>query len=459
MWSKDFLAKSASVLFSDATPKLKAYYEEYLRDVKRPIWRSEIMSLSNVVHYRDYVEDILKKTNTSKLVSAIKSTTDQEKRANFAVAFLYEELLIQNYDLNDLAFVDFAISKELESFYALARSITRFRPLLKNKREALEAIVAKMTAEPSVAEFAEYAKELGHANIWPVMALYDSHMKGEAEETFLHCPMPRIFGSPSVIRNAIERTTQPSKLVKTSSKGLDIKHVVVGSSNYICYNTSKGFQVFPASAELMAPLPGVPDALWTVCPGTMHATMYKLEDSGPKTILEFDLDRGESINWIDSQRDADNGLVLYWGHINSLTGSLEERFCVAFDDWTKEFKTEMADVPARTILGSRVDYRDHGNLMSVHHTVADDDESKDRKWTHTYEICFGNYLLMTLSTDSRPIYSIFGSAHDFMLLSPLSASQSIQQWFFDGIKYAQYNSLSVPKVPKGEWTSVCVAYK
>jgi hypothetical protein len=462
MWSKEFLSKCASVLFTESSDaKLKTYYEEYLRDIQRPLWKSELMSLSNVVHFRDFVEDILKKTNTSRLVSAIKSTNDQEKRADYAVAFLYEELLLQNYTLKDLKFVDFAIQKELKSFYELARSITRFRPLLKNKRDALEAILSKMIKEPTIAEFSEYAKELGHSNIWPVLALYDSHMKGEAEETFLHCPMPRIFGSPSVIRNAIERTTQPSKLIRPneSAKSLDIKHVVVGSSNYISYNTSKGFQVFPASAELMASMPGVPDSIWTVCPATMHAIMYKLEDTGPKTLLEFDLDRGENINWIDCQRDADNGLVLSWGHINSLTGSLQERFCVAFDDWTNEFKTEMAEVPGRTALGSRVDYRDHGNLMSIHHTVTDDDESKDRKWTHTYEICFGNYLLMTLSTDSRPINSIYGAAHDFMLLSPLSATQSIQQWFFDGNKYAQYTSFSVPKVPKGEWASICVPYK
>jgi hypothetical protein len=459
MWSKDILDNALTEIFADSDEKLKHYFNLYIREVLRQKWQSELSQFTNVVHFRDYVEDILKNTNTSKLVSAIKSTPDKEKRLEYCLAFLHEETLKEQFlDTNE--FMSFAIQKELDSFYELAKSIIRFRPVLKNKREQLESLLAAMPKEPSLQEFQKYAKDLKHANIWPVLALYDSHMKGESEELFLHCPMPRIYGSPSVIRNSIDRSTHASKLVKKSER-LDISNVVVGSSKFLCYKTDSGFTKFAASASLIASLPGISGLIWTVDPDTRHAHIYSCEQLGPKNILEFDLQGTERINWIDCQRDIDNALIFSWGHINSLTGSIQENNCFALDDSfvtsnDVSFKSEFSQVPSRSVLNSKIDYRDHGNLMSVHHTVNDDDTKDSRTWIHTYDICFGNYLVMTQSTDSRPVEAIFGSAHDFFLLSPLSATQNVQQWTFDQSKYTLSKTLSVPK---GDWSSICCVYK
>jgi hypothetical protein len=460
MWPDDFLQKVGAIAFPDANEKLTKYYDSYVRDVLRPGWSSDISKFANVVHFRDYVEDLLT-VNTSKLVSAIKSTSNLSERIAFCLAFLHEHFVLKKYSLKDLRFVDYAIDKELQAFFELAKSITRFRPVLKNSRESLEAVLASFKTCPSLETFVQLSHDLGHSNIWPCLALYASHVKGEAEEFFLHCPLPRIFGGPSVMRNAIERSSNAEKLL-LKHESLTMKHVIVGSESSLCYDTPQGFKVFEASAGLMAVLPGMPNFVWTLTDEktALKARIYKCEPNGPKAVLEFDLESSQP-NWIDCQRDADNILVFSWGRINSLTGSLQERFCFALDDdfMTKPvFKSDITECESRAVKGSKIDYRDHGNLMSIHHTVQDVDK-KDRSWSHTYEICFGNYLLMSLTTDSRPIEAIYGAAHDFLLLSPLSATQSIQQWALANSKYALKDFCSLPKSRKGDWTSIAVLYK
>jgi hypothetical protein len=206
--------------------------------------------------------------------------------------------------------------------------------------------------------------------------------------------------------------------------------------------------------------------VWTINEeeNVLKAHIYFCEDSGPKTVLEFDLSKSpDKTNWIDCQRDSDNVLVFSWGHINSLTGSLQERFCFALDDdfvTNPIFKNDVSECPQRAIKGSKIDYRDHGNLMSVHHTVTDKNVDKDdRAWMHSYDICFGNFLVLSMNTDSRPIESVYGAAHDFFLLSPLSSSQTVQQWRLKNSEFVYTDSLTMPKSLKGDWSCLAALYK
>jgi hypothetical protein len=83
---------------------------------------------------------------------------------------------------------------------------------------------------------------------------------------------------------------------------------------------------------------------------------------------------------------------------------------------------------------------------------------------------------MTLTTDARPIESIYGSPEDLVLLSPLSSSEPLQHWTLvaakqeaaktegpDGARpdatrpeYKMTASLKVPKLDVGHWQNVCV---
>lgn len=454
MWSKTLLEEIVPILFSDS--KLDIFFESYVTSHLVPKWQIDLEKLTTLVQFRDYVEDISKETNASALVTKLKTSDDRIKTT---IDFLQN---IVKYSKEDTDFIKFCLEKELDSFFELSKQITKYRPLLKNKREVLESILSEMKM-PEVSDFKEFAERLGHKNLLPVIALYASHMRGDVEEMFLHCPMPRIFGAPSGLRNSLVRKTNVQKLVRKQVKSLNLEHTIVGNDKSLCYSANGHFKIFPASASLMACLPGLPDTIWTLCPKTLEANVYKCEDTGPKCLLKFDLvnESSDIPNWIDCQRDVNNVLVFSWGFINSLTGSLKESNCFALeeDSLLVHAETKFTDkflVPEiRNAENAKIDYRDHGNLMSIHHTVADTD-SEDRKWMHSYEICFGNYLLMTLNTDARPIEGIYGSAHDFILLSPLSASQNIQQWQWSSSEFKMTKSFCVPK---GDWTSVSVVYK
>jgi hypothetical protein len=103
-----------------------------------------------------------------------------------------------------------------------------------------------------------------------------------------------------------------------------------------------------------------------------------------------------------------------------------------------------------------MDWRDHANLLSVNHTVKDDAVEGDRHWTHTYEIVFGPSLLMSMSTDSRPIEAVYGNPHDIVLLSPLSSSRALQHWSLKDNAYVLIDQREVPK--DYIWTTFCICH-
>jgi hypothetical protein len=262
-------------------------------------------------------------------------------------------------------------------------------------------------------------------------------------------------------------------------------HIVIAGHGHMAYKALAaeadgplGFQVWPAkTAYLIAPLPGVSRGrfVWTLDPKTLQATIYKLDPvKGPINILEFEVPQDETEgrpNWIDCQRDQEGSLVFLWGHINAQTGGLTTQNVIALDEESLfndakgpeiQFLSEVHKIPNRRVPGMRLDWRDHGNLLSIHHTIQDhmteatSGALASRIWTHTYEIVFGDHLLMSISTDARPIESIFGGPTELVLLSPLSSKSALQYWMLKGATYEMKEAFEVPKCPTEQWSSVCV---
>jgi len=204
--------------------------------------------------------------------------------------------------------------------------------------------------------------------------------------------------------------------------------------------------------------------VWALDPKSLEATILCLEPY--KVIAQFDVAPDEVYgmpNWIDCQRDSEGSLVLLWGSINPLTGSLYTQNILAFDEesLSESKNLEMLDaissLPERRTIGVRVDWRDHGNLLSVHHTVSDSVKANERAWIHSYEIVFGHNLLMTLQSDTRPIEAVYGCPNDVFLLSPLSSKNAVQHWTLDD-KYTMTEAMEIPKCPDGHWSSFCVTF-
>jgi hypothetical protein len=481
MWPTKILEKIGPIIFKDDKPK--EHYIMYIKSILKPKWFSELSNASTLFDFRDYAEDTWASIQKSfqidsslsvpidSLLKSLKVSQDTTKRKNLTIAFLEENAYSLRSQIHikilPESFIGFCIDNELETFFKHARGIGRFRPLLKAPLESLEAVIKEMEAlgrNITVDHLQTFAGNLGLTTLWPVLAMWASNERGDIEDMFLHPPLPRIFGSPSCLRNAIEKTTSPEKTARRARTSLDIKRSVLSGLGHLAWLDGSEWRIEAhANACLVAPLPGMPHRmLWCLRPDTLQASIVSLDPFN--IIAEFDLPVDEIAgepNWIDCQRDAEGSLVLLWGQINALTGNLQTQNMVAFDEEFaigKEFTMldQISDLPQRRTIGTRVDWRDHGNLLSIHHTISDGlADNGERSWTHAYEVVFGSHLLMTFSTTARPIESIYGSPHDVFLLSPLSAKNAIQHWILDET-YKLKESSEVPKNPAGHWTSFCV---
>jgi hypothetical protein len=282
--------------------------------------------------------------------------------------------------------------------------------------------------------------------------------------------MPRVFGAPSCVRNNLNRRVDPHKLVRASRTPLRMSQTILAGPGHIAFKTAPdaAFEIWPLKhSGLIAAIPGVPNGryVWALDATTMEGGLYRIGKGGPSLLVEFEVPKDETDekpNWIDCQRDQEGSLVLLWGFISPQTGNINTQNVMIFDDtvFTSNkdisFLTEMHAMPNRRLEGTRIDWRDHGNLLSMYHSIEDhNEEPLKRRWVHNYEIVFGSSLLMTMSTDARPIESIYGSPEDVILLSPLSTSSGLQHFVLDQSTYTLKENCSVPKI-QGYWNSVCV---
>jgi hypothetical protein len=506
MWPTQVLSSIGPVIFHGTDhSKLKTFFEVFVRTSLTAEWSARIDAYRSLMDFRDFVEDtwtLLKQdfgvsnhkvVSTEDLVRALKATSDGSKRKSMTLAFLQENVLSIRNSIQPqtipVNFVEFSIQKELDIFFQHAKQIHSYRPILNVSVEVLESIVGSMESKGlnhTLQDFQEYARNMNVTTLWPVLALwYSLHSQDpelSVERLFINVPLPRVFGAPSAVRNSIDRHCDPSKLCKSVRERLSLSRAIIAGSGYLAWRPreTESFIVVPApTAILVAPLPGLSKRfVWTLDPKTHQAAIYnldlvrKLPDASspleskyaltPVALFEIPYDEtDQEPNWIDCQRDAEGSLVLRWGHINALTGGLHTQNLMAFDEEAlyKEASLEFLDTSAALqdrYTTRRIDWRDHGNLLSMYHSIEDhNEEPLKRRWVHNYEIVFGSSLLMTMSTDARPIESIYGSPEDVILLSPLSTSSGLQHFVLDQSTYTLKENCSVPKI-QGYWNSVCV---
>jgi hypothetical protein len=481
MLPSTFLREAALLLSDDKLPK---YFSEFVESQLVQEWTAQLETVEGLLEFRDMAEsawaDVCTKVGKKgqapenafeKLVKVLKTTPDASKRKKLTVAFLHDNVKLlkiseSSKDLSFTKFIYFCICQELEAYFQTAASIRKFRPLMQASRDTVESVLKDMDLKKdtlSLQHINDYATKLG-TTVWPVMAMWKAHRDNDADSWFINTPMPRVFGNPSCIRNAIERNCNPLKLSKPCKTSLDLANVVLCSPGQIAYRESpeKPFTVAKAPrAHLVANLPGLSRYIWVLRPETLEAAIYCLRPF--RQIVEFDLPKhdDEVPNWIDCQRDVEGSLVLAWGHINSLTGMLQTQHIAAFDEdalvnGSLQFLSSIAKMPDRRTVGQRIDWRDHGNLLGVHHVVQEGTTSGPRKWEHVYEVVFGNSLIFSLITDTRPIESVYGSPTELIVLSPLSTSP-LKKYVYEGEQYVMKETLDVPKLLNAHWACICVA--
>lgn len=500
MWPPNILQTIAPYLITDNT-KLGPYFVQFIKKCLWPIWTSELLKISSLLDFRDYAEDTLAQLKASvsseglqeeegitALYLILKSTPVSLKRRQIVCEYLEQgaQTLKNKFDLKSVIrpdFVQFILESELEAYFATARELCLFRPLLKASPETIEKIIKSINSlgqSLTLKDLKDYEKDLGLSTLLPVLALYKANEVGDTEDIFLNTPLPRMFGAPLSIRKDLERTCDYDKIAKATSKNaVSFHNVVLAGSGFLAWTKNSGGQENSKwtvkelpRAHLVAPLPGLKGHVWTLQPKNCSAAIYRLEPSF-HCVMEFDLpqeaeDIGEP-NWIDCQRDSEGALVLLWANLNALTGgiiyekmvAIDEESIVSNDSKQINFLNTIAEMPNRLKPGVRIDWRDHGNLLSVHHTVKDTTVT-ERHWTHTYEVVFAATMLMSMTTDMRPIEAVYGSPLDVILLSPLSSKQALQHWKLN-LNEKKYELVDSKEGPKrtgkvGQWKNVCLYF-
>lgn len=488
MWPSNILEKAAPVLFDQ--DRVAKYYVSYVQEHEIPRWICESKDLKTRNEFRDFREESLATlyeefdidhpdNSDSNLLQMPDSI---EGRQSVSVKYLSQKSqALKQFNLHHLPndFVAHCLEKELAIYFERAKSIGLFRPILKCPRECIEIILAKMEKKGlqlTIEDVQNFSNELGLQTILPVLALYYSSCPevADVDEMFLHPPLPRIFGNQStrdlnktyhpedlLKKTVLQKTIAPERARRPLTPLNFFNTVVAGSGSLGFYSEGKLNIIKYSRASLVCPLPDVAHHVWVANPDTMQAAILCMKPY--KVLIEFDLpsDESESAevpNWIDCQRDVEGNLALLWGHVNGHTGMLNTQNMLGLDLTTNvpDLTKTLCELPIRNIVGTKLDWRDHGNLLNVHYSVKDD-SGPERHWTHMYEICFGSHLLMTMSTDSRPIEAVYGSPREIFLLSPLSSSQTLQYWALDETgTYKMTKSCGLQKPENGQWKSLCI---
>jgi len=485
-FKKETYESLGTVLFQNADAKmLQNVYLRYVKQELRKRWASEVASITSLIDFRDYVEDTWESLCasfgvTSNILdfslyqSILKSHNDVTQRRNITIAFLEENALSihgKSSKTWPVPYIRFAIQEETEVFLQHAKEVSKFKPILKATIDVIEATMKEVhtigIGNVDATDLQRMAQNLGLSSLWPLLALLRAEELG-LYELFLHAPLPCVFGSPSCVRNAIQKQAHIKDIVRSPKTHISLETALLAGSGYVAYKVSDAFEVFPAPrAHYATNIPGMSNYIWSFLPKTREAAIYKCTAKGPVSIVEFDLpfdEADEEPNWIDCQRDKEGSIVLLWGHINALTGGLNVQNLIAFEetdileDKGITFLTENIELVNRRLPGSRMDYRDHGNLLSVHHSVEDRNSESERQWAHTYDIVFGDHLLLSLQILSRPIESIYGVPTEMILLSPLSSTNALQLWTLnDEHKLFLEKTCTIPKWPgQAYWSTVCV---
>lgn len=478
MWQSEILSRVSYLLDPQSLP---AQFVLFVNRILKPKWNTELSYTTSLLDFRDYAEDswlqlkqrfsgpnISQEPRFDLLQKELKLLCDPMRRKLLVCSFLESSAQALRSEIKpiDLDFIAFALNQEIDSYFSTCSSLLKFRPILSSSRESIELVMSKMNSENTYEDLVEFAGLLGLVNplnLWPVLAMWRAHYYGESEDLFLHVPMSRVFGCPSAQYKDIDRKCNFKTIAKPALKNFSFDNLVLAGHGVLAFKKQEQWIIADVpQAGLVCAIPGLEEKIWLVNSKTAKASIYdiKLE----KNILEFDLPVLDSEpNWIDCQRDSEGSLILIWSTLNSITGSSQNEHMIALEEdllasGKGDFLASISVIPNRRAPGTRLDFRDHGNLVNCYHAVRDSESNNKRVWIHTYEICFASTLLMTLETDSRPIEAVYGSPFDIVLLSPLSSKQAIQHWSLDSNnKFVLKNTSICPKNNKN-WQGITIYF-
>jgi hypothetical protein len=179
--------------------------------------------------------------------------------------------------------------------------------------------------------------------------------------------------------------------------------------------------------------------------------------------LEIDLDV-ETLDYLDCQRDRDNNIVLLYGTMNHNTGSIDTNyFAWSEDDFTNRKiipdPKETTKLPNRYLEGTKIDFRDHGNLISLLNLTNEKQLDHSRHFQFVQGIYYGNVLVPYEMPPGIRIVRLYGSPHKFIFLAK---NGSFYEAVYDGSAFVS-TKLDILKPndvhTMKDITGLCVSYR
>jgi hypothetical protein len=376
-------------------------------------------SCEDVVDYRDVAEDLLERYG---ITCNFAVPRDNRKRA------CAELVLSQMGKAADtcLPYKDYALQHACSTWLQFSDPSMTLRPRIRLATDKIETVLTSIEA---VAHDCTYAHLTHHLTVSGVPILASLSMlycmlKGiDVDDTFVLPPKTSVRGNLCVLRDTSSETVSLKSCKKQSP---DLKRFVLSYDGHLLVRSGDTTtKIVEPCAKLVVPVPGLDVFVGTMLrryaivakDSTAAVLALTFDGTSVKCVKRMEIDLGEPADFIDCQRDRDDNIVFFWGQRNALTGGASVQLVA----WTEEdflSKTptvnvvETHKVPNRMTANARVDYRDHGNLLSL---VTDVTEVGDA-YSVTQRLLFGRHILENtlLAPGVVRKYHVYGSPLDFV---------------------------------------------
>ena len=374
-------------------------------------------SCKDVVDYRDVAEDILESYGVSANFTVPKA---QNKPVACSQALL--AILKTSATAASLQYKDYVLQEECKTWLALTDPSMTLRPRLKLQLPETEALLSAIEDSECTQQLVDLWSEKVKSKL-PIYAIvYAIHKGLDLDDTFLHAPKSSIRGSLCVLR---DMSSEPLSVKACRRQNPDLKRMIVCHDGWFAICSGAGCTKFvDPNAYLCVPIPGIEMVVGNAL--RRYAVFAKGSTASVKAITfnegkvtattKLELDLGEPVDFLDCQRDRDDNIVILWGRRNVLTGNAVTQY-VAWSEDELMSKNPQVNVlethklPPRNVSSTKIDYRDHGNLLALVTTISETEDNGSRTFAVDQKIMFGNHVL-----ESPParVFHVFGAPGDYV---------------------------------------------
>lgn len=423
-----------SLLSSVPTKAYEVPVEVFRTSLRGRSYESFFEGLTDLVEYRDVAEDLLETYGLTENFTVPKSET-----RSLACSQALAVILSQRATTDSLQYKDFCLKRACEEFLDVTDPYITMRPRMKASIPELERLISEMEAldAPTVDHLDRWATLYGNS-VLSTLSLYYCILSGiDTDDAFVNAPKSLLSGNVCTLRDT---APGPASIKACKKQDPDLSRAIVLYDGHLKLRFKTGFlDIVEPLAHYGVPVPGTDVVVngvlrryIVVAKGTTAAVLAITYHDTPtvQKKLEIDLQESTPIDFLDCQRDRDTNIVLLWGHRNHLTGSAEIQYFAWSEDefLSKRMNLSVLDthkLPVRTVPGTKIDYRDHGNLLALS-TCITEDSSERRAFKVRQQILFGNTLV---DEPTDRLLHIYGSPVDYVRLTQdgtlISKSESV----------------------------------